>query len=51
MAKTGHRSSDGVRNCKQISSEQLEELSNVVQGSSSKKIMRYLQAGNIFCYY
>ena len=37
MAKTGHRSTDGVRSYKQVSKEQLEWISNVVQGSSLEK--------------
>ena len=39
MAKTGHRSTDGVRSYKRVSKEQLELISNVVQdGSLEKKL-------------
>ena len=37
MAKTGHRSTDGVRSYKRVSKEQMELISNVVQGSSLEK--------------
>ena len=37
MAKTGHRSTDGVRSYKRVSKEQLELISNVVQGGSLEK--------------
>ena len=37
MAKTGHRSTDGVRSYKRVSKEQMELISNVVQGGSLEK--------------
>ena len=37
MTETGHRSTDGQRSHKRLSKEQLELISNVVQGGSLEK--------------
>ena len=36
MAKTGHRSTDGVRQYKRVNDEQLEILSQVAQGQAAQ---------------